>query len=42
MIRMINEYDRFHNENIRDIVIQKYGSRLITGKYLDLFKHIGD
>lgn len=42
MLKMINEYHRFSHEAIRERVLQKYGSRLITGKYLDVFKHIGE
>jgi glycosyltransferase involved in cell wall biosynthesis len=40
MLMMINEYERFNQEFIRERVIQKYGSRTVTEKYLEVLKHI--
>jgi glycosyltransferase involved in cell wall biosynthesis len=42
MLKMINEYDRFSPETIRERVLQKYGSSFITRKYLEVFRHIGE
>jgi glycosyltransferase involved in cell wall biosynthesis len=41
MLKMINEYDRFNQQNIRDRTLQYYGSDIIAKKYLEVFEHIG-
>jgi glycosyltransferase involved in cell wall biosynthesis len=40
MLKMINEYDRFSQQNIRDRTLRQYGSQIITEKYLEVFEHI--
>ncbi len=40
MLKMINEYDRFSQQNIREKTLRRYGSPIITEKYLDVFEHI--
>lgn len=41
MLKMINEYDRFNQQNIRDRTLQYYGSDIIAKKYLEVFEGIG-
>jgi glycosyltransferase involved in cell wall biosynthesis len=40
MLKMISEYDRFNQEGIRKRVLQKYGSEVLSRRYVELFEEI--
>lgn len=40
MLRMILEYDRFNQQNIRGMTLKYYGSQIIAEKYLEVFEGI--
>jgi glycosyltransferase involved in cell wall biosynthesis len=40
MLKMMSEYDRFNQEEIRERTLQYYGSQVITEKYINIFKGI--
>ncbi|KPK82866.1 MAG: hypothetical protein AMS27_13760 [Bacteroides sp. SM23_62_1] len=40
MLRMISGYDRFNQEEIRRQTLRDYGSEVIAGKYIEVFKDI--
>lgn len=40
MLKMMSGYDQFHQEKIRERTLQKYGSKIISKRYMEIFKEI--